>query len=90
MTPVPSDPGGSDHGFSGKTLAEIDPEQLARLFHETYERLAPAHGYQTRLDSRQRWEHVPANNRALMTATAAEILRTLQAACVWREPRGRR
>jgi hypothetical protein len=26
----------------------ITPEELARLFHETYERLAPSYGYKTR------------------------------------------
>ncbi|GAA0897843.1 hypothetical protein [Pseudonocardia zijingensis] len=51
-----------------------DAERLARLFHETYERLAPEHGYETRRESAVPWEQVPANNRALMTAVCEHIL----------------
>lgn len=49
-------------------------EQLAKLFHGTYERLAPLHGYKTRPTSARAWEAVPAANRALMIATAAVVL----------------
>jgi hypothetical protein len=49
-------------------------EDLARAFHETYERLAPQFGYQTRPDSAKRWDEVPENNRNLMIAVAAAIL----------------
>lgn len=45
-------------------------EQLARLFHETYERLAPTFGYETRKGSAVPWEQVPARNRNLMIAVA--------------------
>jgi hypothetical protein len=48
-------------------------EQLARLFHETYERLAPTFGYQTRKESAVPWEQVPAHNKALMVAVADEV-----------------
>lgn len=48
----------------------MTPEALAELFHETYERLAPAFGYRTRRDS-QPWAEVPSTNRALMIATCA-------------------
>lgn len=52
-----------------------DPaEQLARMFHDHYERLAPEHGYRTRLDSSKPWDDVPTGNRRLMTATARAIL----------------
>jgi hypothetical protein len=51
-----------------------DAEALARRFHEAYERLAPAFGYQTREASAKPWEQVPDNNRALMTAVCAELL----------------
>lgn len=54
-------------------MSEIDPEAVARAFHETYERLAPSHGYETRKASAVPWEQVPANNRALMTAVAGEV-----------------
>lgn len=45
-------------------------EQLARLFHETYERLAPNFGYETRPDSAVPWEDVPERNKRLMIAVA--------------------
>lgn len=51
----------------------MKPEDVARLFHETYERLAPEHGYQTRKASAVPWEDVPDNNKSLMIAVAAEV-----------------
>ncbi len=53
---------------------EPSAEQLARAFHEAYERLAPAHGYETRAASAKPWDEVPANNRALMEAVCAEVM----------------
>jgi hypothetical protein len=50
------------------------PEEIARKFHEAYERLAPAFGYATREASRKPWADVPAQNRDLMIAVCAEIL----------------
>jgi len=55
----------------------IDAEALARMFHETYERLAPSFGYETRKDSAVPWEDVPEKNKKLMIAVAGEILKTL-------------
>ena len=52
----------------------MSAEQLAKDFHETYERLAPKFGYETRKDSAKPWNEVPENNRKLMTAVCAEIL----------------
>jgi hypothetical protein len=52
-------------------------EEVARLFHEAYERLAPEHGYRTREASAKPWDEVPEGNRNLMIATAAEVLRQL-------------
>ena len=49
-------------------------ESLARLFHETYERLAPEFGYKTREASAVPWDDVPDNNKALMIAVAAAVL----------------
>lgn len=49
-------------------------EDLARLFHATYERLAPRYGYRTREESAVPWEQVPEQNRALMVAVCAELL----------------
>jgi hypothetical protein len=49
-------------------------EELARKFHETYERLAPQYGYETRKASAVLWENVPSNNKNFMIAVCAEIL----------------
>jgi hypothetical protein len=56
----------------------VAPEELAQLFHETYERLAPEHGYETRTASAVPWSDVPAANKALMIAVAGHILTTLE------------
>lgn len=55
----------------------MTPEKLAKLFHETYERLAPCFGYTTRPDSSVPWEKVPEKNRRLMTAVCDFVLETL-------------
>ena len=47
---------------------------VACQFHDTYERLAPDYGYETRPESAVPWKDVPAANRALMTATVKVIL----------------
>ena len=49
-------------------------EELAKLFHDNYERLAPEHGYETRKDSAVPWESVPERNKSLMIATCAAVL----------------
>lgn len=54
------------------------PEALARLFHETYERLAPVYGYK-RTGARP-WDDLPPANRELMVAVCAEVLNHLHAA----------
>lgn len=54
----------------------MTPEELARLFHETYESLAPAFDYKTRRASAVPWAKVPPTNKSLMIATCTEILRT--------------
>lgn len=58
----------------GKPWHEVYPEMIARAFHETYERLAPQHGYETREASAKPWEEVPEQNRALMVAVVGELL----------------
>lgn len=55
----------------------MDAEVLARHFHETYERLAPSFGYETRPDSARPWAQVPEQNRSLMTAVCTELLATV-------------
>jgi hypothetical protein len=48
--------------------------EIAKAFHETYERLAPAFGYETRPESAVAWEDVPVSNRELMEATVLDLL----------------
>jgi hypothetical protein len=48
-----------------------DPATLARVFHETYERLAPQYGYETRADTKAFDPESP--NGRLMTHVCAEI-----------------
>jgi hypothetical protein len=56
----------------------MTPEQLAQLFHETYERLAPDFNYQTRKASAVPWSDVPESNKKLMIAVAGEILKVME------------
>lgn len=49
-------------------------ERVAKAFHETYERLAPEHAYETRKASALPWESVPSNNKRLMIAVARELI----------------
>ena len=49
-------------------------EQIARAFHESYERQAPAHNYETREASAKPWEQVPEQNRNLMCAVVQDLL----------------
>lgn len=49
-------------------------EEIARAFHEEYERRAPQHGYKTRKESAVPWEQVPSENRSLMRATVSALL----------------
>ena len=52
--------------------------KLAILFHETYERLAPSFGYETR-DDTKKFDETSKNGR-LMVAVCGEILSILKAA----------
>ena len=52
-------------------------EEIARMFHEAYEELAPQYGYRTREASAKPWAEVPEQNRNLMIATVQEVLRRL-------------
>jgi hypothetical protein len=54
----------------------MTPEQLAGLFHETYERLAPQFGYETRKETAVSWDDIPADNpnKRLMIAVCGEVL----------------
>jgi hypothetical protein len=49
-------------------------EQIAQQFHETYERLAPDHGYETRKASAVPWANVPERNKNLMVSVVDSLL----------------
>ncbi|KKL27339.1 hypothetical protein LCGC14_2386180 [marine sediment metagenome] len=51
----------------------LHPERLARNFHRTYERLAPAFSYTTRKESAVPFDDLPDNNKNLMLAVCSEI-----------------
>ena len=53
-----------------QTLEEVE---LAILFHNTYERLAPSFGYETRLDTKSFEINTP--NGMLMIAVCKEIIK---------------
>jgi hypothetical protein len=55
----------------------LEAERMAELFHEAYERLAPAFGYRTREESAKPWAEVPKQNRDLMIAVCEEVLAAL-------------
>lgn len=59
--------------YSDPEMRRDTADIVARRFHEAYERLAPEHGYETRAESAVPWEHVPANNKALMRAVVLEL-----------------
>lgn len=52
----------------------MTPDKVAREFHETYERLAPKFGYETRRESAVPWEDVPIENKALMIAVVSNLM----------------
>lgn len=58
-------------GVAVTQAGEVDGEALARRFHETYERLAPSFGYETRTETRE-FDPESANGR-LMIAVCAEL-----------------
>jgi len=49
-------------------------EDIARAFHESYERLAPEHGYRTREESAVPWYQVPRHNKMLMIAVITDLI----------------
>lgn len=52
----------------------MTPEDIARFFHEAYERLAPEFSYKTRAASSVPWESIPPENRELMIAVVTELI----------------
>jgi hypothetical protein len=57
---------------------ELTAENLARRFHEVYEKIAPNFGYETKPESAKPWDEIPPNNRALMVATADVLLNEME------------
>jgi hypothetical protein len=58
-----------------KTMSD---EDVARLFHDTYERHAPDHGYETRKESAVPWESVPSNYKSLMIAVSGVMAEAIR------------
>lgn len=58
-------------------VLSITAEELAEMFHNEYETLAPEFGYKTREASAVAWADVPEQNKQLMIATAAGVLAKL-------------
>ena len=56
----------------------LNAHEVAKLFHENYERLAPQFGYETREASSLPWEDVPERNKQLMIATCREVMRVIK------------
>jgi hypothetical protein len=56
----------------------MTPEKLAELFHETYERLAPAFGWKTKRGCNVPFERLPERNKALMIATCQTVLNKIK------------
>ena len=69
--------------YKGQRLLNMErktpAEELAKKFHETYERLASSFDYETRKESAVSWSEVPENNKELMIAVCKEILEKQQA-----------
>lgn len=52
----------------------MEVEEVAKLFHDTYERLAPEFGYETQPRTAVAWENVPEPNKSLMIAVAEHVM----------------
>ncbi len=62
-----------------RRVTVLNQFDLAKLFHETYERLAADFGYTTRPETRNFGPDTP--NGPLMIAVAAEVLEYISPAC---------
>lgn len=51
-----------------------DAERIARAFHEEYEQMAPAYGWETQKKSRVAWDDLPDNQRKLMVHVVGNLL----------------
>jgi hypothetical protein len=48
--------------------------EVAKAFHEAYERLAPTFNYRTRSETAVAWEELPENSRQLVEAVCKEVV----------------
>ncbi len=69
-----SDPTDDEHGRA------LTAMELARRFHETYARLAPAFGEEARIESGASWADVPEQRKRLLVAICSELQRGDEAA----------
>lgn len=72
--------GGSDIIRSALQLAialQPRPIEVAKLFHDTYETLAPTFGYETRPETKVSWDELPEDNKQLMINTVEIVLNLL-------------
>ena len=60
--------------ISDEEMLDVGADVIANHFHDTYERLAPEFGYDTRPGSAVVWADVPEANRNLMIATVRVVL----------------
>ena len=52
-------------------------EGLAKIFHSTYERLAPQYGHTTNRATAVPWDQMPEKQKQLMLAVCTEVLRQI-------------
>lgn len=57
----------------------IESEELAKLFHDIYETLAPQYGYETRKETRVKFDELPENNKKLMIAVCSRVAAVITA-----------
>ena len=55
-------------------IADVQAEELARVFHRHYEEQAPVHGWETQERARVEWEELPQENRMTMIATCRAVI----------------
>lgn len=66
-------------------LENVDPEELAKMFHQTYRTLAPIHAYKACKDESVPWDEVPEGDRKLLVETCRAMLGYLATAPVGRD-----
>lgn len=50
------------------------PDQLAELFHTTYEQVTPQFGYETRRETAVPWDELPHPHKQMLIAVATQVL----------------